>query len=269
MFRSALIAIDDWHCNGNDSAPGSEEWCGDDRIVITRRGAWELSIEGKSRLADPLHATLWNGGAAFRVRHPALGSDVCTVFRLTTEGTRAVRELRRRRGTRDPQRTFGHRTQRIEGRTYWLHRRLFEHVRRHGTGLDRLAVEESAFELVYALAAADAAPDTAIAHRSVDGARDLIAREFRSPLDVEGIARAVGCSPFHLSRLFRRSTGSTLYRSVLQLRLREALERVLDEPENLTRIALDTGFASHAHLSDAFRREYGCSPSEARRMAAY
>jgi AraC-like DNA-binding protein len=100
----------------------------------------------------------------------------------------------------------------------------------------------------------------------VDRARDIIARDFTRPLTLDGLARDAGCSPFHLGRLFRRSTGITLHRAVVRLRLREGLERLLDEPGNVARIALDTGFASHSHFSDAFRAEYGCPPSEARRL---
>jgi AraC family transcriptional regulator len=74
----------------------------------------------------------------------------------------------------------------------------------------------------------------------------------------------VHCSPFHLSRLFRRATGVTLYRTVVQMRLREGLERLLDQPEHVSMIALAVGFASHSHFADAFRSEFGCSPSQAR-----
>jgi AraC-like DNA-binding protein len=48
------------------------------------------------------------------------------------------------------------------------------------------------------------------------------------------------------------------------MRLRAGLERLLDEPVSVSTIALDSGFASHSHFTDAFRAEYGCSPSEAR-----
>ncbi|MFH1680297.1 MAG: helix-turn-helix domain-containing protein [Candidatus Eisenbacteria bacterium] len=34
-----------------------------------------------------------------------------------------------------------------------------------------------------------------------------------------------------------------------------------------TDLALDVGFASHSHFTDAFRREFGVSPSDLRRSA--
>jgi len=133
-----------------------------------------------------------------------------------------------------------------------------------------LAVEEPALtflELVATESTARARIDRARGlSRYVDRARDIIAHDFTQPLTVESIARRVQCSPFHLSRRFRRATGVTLYRAVVQMRLRAGLERLLDEPAKVATIALDSGFASHSHFTDAFRAEYGCSPSEARNL---
>ncbi|MBK6674613.1 MAG: hypothetical protein IPG49_14525 [Proteobacteria bacterium] len=71
LLCGRLISIDDWRCAGDDTAGRHAEWCGDDRIVITRRGMWELDIHGVSILADATAATLWNRNTEYRVRHPA------------------------------------------------------------------------------------------------------------------------------------------------------------------------------------------------------
>jgi AraC-like DNA-binding protein len=270
LFRGALLAMDDWGCAGHDTPGRGEEWCPDDRVVVTRRGTWELEIGGDARLADPVTATFWNRDAHYRVRHPIAGGDHCTVFRLTASGTRALREIQSARGAHRPRPTFTHRARPLDGRSYLLHRRALEHARQARGTADPLAVEEPALDFLRLMAAAGPAhPDAGGrrgASRHVDRARDIIARDFTQPLTLDGLARDAGCSPFHLGRLFRRATGVTLHRAVMRLRLRGGLERLLDEPGNLARIALDTGFASHSHFSDAFRAEFGCAPSEARRM---
>jgi AraC-like DNA-binding protein len=51
---------------------------------------------------------------------------------------------------------------------------------------------------------------------------------------------------------------------VLRRRLRDALEMLLDTRESITRVALEHGFASHSHFTDAFRREFGVPPSRVR-----
>ena len=270
LYRGALFAIDDWHCAGHDTPHRKEEWCQDDRIVVTRRGAWELEIAGSARLADPMNVTFWNRDAHYRVRHPVPGGDDCTVFRLTALGEQALRERSTSRKARESGPTFVNRSRLIDGQSYLLHRCALERARKSRSAADPLAVEEPALtflELVATESTARARIDRARGlSRYVDRARDIIARDFTQPLTVESIARRVQCSPFHLSRRFRRATGVTLYRAVVQMRLRAGLERLLDEPAKVATIALDSGFASHSHFTDAFRAEYGCSPSEARNL---
>jgi AraC family transcriptional regulator len=269
LFRGDLIAIDDWFCAGHDTPGRHEEWSDDDRIVVTRRGLWELEVEGDARLADPLTAMLWNGERGYRVRHPIGGGDQCTVFRLTARGAELFRAHPARAESRTANGTFVNRSRSIDGRSYMAHRRTLTHARRLHASADPLAIEEPALEFLRRMTD-DVSGDTRACHsretrRYVDHASAIIARDFRRPLTIDCIAREAHCSPFHLGRLYRQSTGATLYRAVVRLRLREALERVLDEPEQLSAIALDVGFASHSHFTDAFRSEYGCAPIDARR----
>jgi AraC family transcriptional regulator len=261
VFEGELFTIGDWRCGGLDTPAGGEEWSGEDRIVVTRRGAWELDTEGVTRRADPVTVTLWNGGA-YRVRHPVRGGDRCTAFRLTRAGTAALRASAPVRGRRHARRTFTAPCLPLDGQGYLAHRRAL------ASAGDALAVEEAGLAFLRRIAAhllpeRHTAPP--MANRYADRARDLIASEFRSPLTVAGIARAVHCSPFHLGRIFRRATGMTLHRAVVRLRLREGLERLLDGPASVAAVALDVGFASHSHFTDAFRSEFGCPPSAARR----
>jgi AraC family transcriptional regulator len=96
----------------------------------------------------------------------------------------------------------------------------------------------------------------------VDAARVVLARRFRDKLSLGELARAVFSSPFHLARIFRRETGLSLHRHLTRLRLRHALEHLADGKPDLTMLALDLGFSSHAHFTHAFRNEFGYAPSE-------
>jgi AraC family transcriptional regulator len=270
MLSGRLISIDDWRCAGNDTAGRHTEWCEDDRIVITRRGLWELDIHGVPSLADGTTATLWNRNTEYRVRHPARGGDQCTIFRLTAAGTRALNEERELRGGTHRGATFSRRALPLDGAAYLLHRTLLRAARDGAARHDPVALEEPAFELIRRLCLdSDREPQAAGGNRDlVARVREIIACGFAEPLSVEFIARSVGCSAFHLSRIFRRETGLTLHRAIVRLRLREGLERLLDEPLQISRIALDVGFASHSHFTDAFRAEYGRSPQQVRRIRA-
>jgi AraC-like DNA-binding protein len=61
--------------------------------------------------------------------------------------------------------------------------------------------------------------------------------------------------------------GTSIYDYVLQERLAQTLDSVLDGGDDLTAIALDAGFASHSHFTARFRRFFGCTPTALRRTA--
>ena len=93
----------------------------------------------------------------------------------------------------------------------------------------------------------------------VERTRAHLARSFRESLSLEAIAVAVGASVYHLCRVFRAQTGSTLHQHVTDLRLRAALPELATG--RLTHLALDLGFASHSHFTRQFRRRFGMPPS--------
>ena len=80
---------------------------------------------------------------------------------------------------------------------------------------------------------------------------------------VVDLARRVGCSPHHLSRVFRRLTGRTISQYRTELRVTHALDRLGGQDPDagtLARIAAETGFADHAHLTRTIRRMIGTTP---------
>jgi AraC-like DNA-binding protein len=80
------------------------------------------------------------------------------------------------------------------------------------------------------------------------------------------VARIAGCSEFHFARLFRAETGQSLRGYRKRLRLRLALKLISEGQDNLTLVALDSGFSTHSHLTSAFREAMGRTPSAARAL---
>jgi AraC family transcriptional regulator len=106
---------------------------------------------------------------------------------------------------------------------------------------------------------------TRAAHREiVDQTKELLAARYRERLTMGEIARAIGVSRFHLSRVFRSSTGFSLHGYRNQLRLRAALERLADPGVSLPPLATELGFSSHSHFTAAFREAFGVAPSALR-----
>jgi AraC-like DNA-binding protein len=76
------------------------------------------------------------------------------------------------------------------------------------------------------------------------------------------------CSPWYLSRVFSEEVGVPIFRYVRRLRVRRALDRILDGATSLTDVALDAGFASHSNFTRAFHEEFGAAPSGVRDRTA-
>jgi AraC-like DNA-binding protein len=103
--------------------------------------------------------------------------------------------------------------------------------------------------------------------RALERVKEAVALAPAEPWSVARLAQIAHMSPFHLCHVFRQMAGTSIYAYVLQERLAHALDAVLDGGD-LTRVALDTGFASHSHFSARFRGFFGCTPAEFRRRAA-
>jgi AraC family transcriptional regulator len=87
------------------------------------------------------------------------------------------------------------------------------------------------------------------------------------------VASDCGLSECYLARAFRTATGTTLHAALVERRIARA--RSLIEvavrhgiPASLADVAAATGFSSHAHMTSAFRRVLGVTPSEWARMFA-
>lgn len=78
-------------------------------------------------------------------------------------------------------------------------------------------------------------------------------------------ADSIGISKYYLSRLFKKATGLSLIAYRNKIRLRHAEEMLLDGGEPISEIAEECGFESAQYFCDAFKKEYGVSPSEFRK----
>ncbi len=81
--------------------------------------------------------------------------------------------------------------------------------------------------------------------------------------DMAGVA---GLSPSAFIRSFKRSTGLTPHRFVVEQRVRAAQDLIATSNMPLAEIALAVGFSSQSHLGTAFRAVTGVSPARFRRL---
>jgi AraC-like DNA-binding protein len=261
LYKGDAVAVYDWQCPGCD-AP--EEYNDAYEVVVVRRGAFVREVNESPAFITAGTLMFANAGEVHRISHPLPGGDACSVFRGSAA---ALREMLGRDELQFPLRQAP-----IGGREYLLHRLA---VRAAATGSDPVEQEESALWFLYAAVAfaAGRRDGGTVGRRDrrameyAAGAEAVIRNGFTRRLTLAAIGRAVGISPFHLCRVVRSVTGLTVHQVLLRYRLRHALELVLDSHAGLSEVAYASGFTSHSHLTDAFRREFGCSPSRVRRSS--
>lgn len=268
LFEALGIAVVDFRCHAHVAADGAEEPNPTHSIVLVRRGVFRRTYQRETVLADANHVLLFNAGASYRYAHPLPGGDACTI--LTVETQRAL-ELVGRHAPGDAvhaERPFCRGQGLSSPRAVRLHWELLHLV---ALQAGRLALEDVLAELAdEAVACAYGAPapsrrtsPTADRRRRdlVEAARLLISERVHGPPSLTELARGLGCSPYHLSHMFRSTTGVSLRRYVGRLRARVAAERLAAGASRLTALALDLGYADHSHFTNSFRREWGVSPS--------
>ncbi|HTB50118.1 MAG TPA: helix-turn-helix transcriptional regulator [Solirubrobacteraceae bacterium] len=93
-------------------------------------------------------------------------------------------------------------------------------------------------------------------------ARVVIARHYRQPLTLEGVARALSSSPRQLTRVYAQFGETTFREDLLTRRLRVAAQLLVEQPAIPVRdVARLVGFRQAPHFAKAFRRRYGLTPA--------
>lgn len=95
----------------------------------------------------------------------------------------------------------------------------------------------------------------------LDRALELLPSWLDRPVRLSALANAVHVSSSWLSHRLAAETGVPLRRYVVWLRLRRAVEAVL-QGASWTEAAHAAGFSDSAHLSRSFRSNFGIAPSE-------
>jgi AraC-like DNA-binding protein len=128
-----------------------------------------------------------------------------------------------------------------------------------------LAAEELAVAILRSALGADApGPEpSAATRRLIRRTKEFVEANLSEPFRLGDAAHAVGVSPAYLTHVFTRFEGLPLHKYAMQARLGRALVE-LAHADDLTMLALDLGLSSHSHFAAAFRRAFGCTPSEFR-----
>lgn len=92
-----------------------------------------------------------------------------------------------------------------------------------------------------------------------------IEKHFDQELSLEEIAGALHYSRYYVARAFKESTGMTLHKYIQGRRLQEAARKLAQSGQPIIEVAFNAGYGSQQAFTQAFRREYQCTPQEYRR----
>ena len=263
LHRDDLVTIHDVACHASRSGPGDEECAERVTLVVPRRGVFVTHRAGREFTADVGRAVLLWPHRPYRVSHPASAGDDCVAFAFEPDVGREAGD-----GAAEDTAWV------VECEPDLLHtaQRLRQALAIRS--IDSMAVQEAALAMLHAvtqrracrpLGAAVTSAGRAARHRMVETTRQAIAAHSHERLSLADLARHAGVSRFHLARTFRRLTGASVHAHLNRVRLGTALERIVAGERDLTSVALACGFASHSHLTHAFRRMFGAPPSTLRR----
>ncbi|MCS1408353.1 MAG: Regulatory protein PchR [Verrucomicrobia subdivision 3 bacterium] len=89
----------------------------------------------------------------------------------------------------------------------------------------------------------------------------LLIENLTEPPSLKELGRRVGCSPYYLSRTFSQEVGMTIPQYLRQIRIERAAELLREGKFNVTEVALEVGYNSISHFSQAFCQTMGCCPA--------
>lgn len=88
-------------------------------------------------------------------------------------------------------------------------------------------------------------------------------------LSLEEIAQELNYSKYYVARAFKENTGMTLHRYIRDRRLSEAARKLAQTRQPIIEVAFDAGYGSQQAFTQAFHREYLCTPQEYRRIGRF
>ncbi len=103
-------------------------------------------------------------------------------------------------------------------------------------------------------------------YRRLHRGQDFLSACFASPISVASAAHAAKLSPAHFHRQFKALFCQTPMQFLQQRRLFAARGLLLGTDEPVTNICFMIGFESLGAFSSLFRRRFGCSPKQYRRL---
>lgn len=98
---------------------------------------------------------------------------------------------------------------------------------------------------------------------------DCIQERLHEDLSLTDLSAVAGLSPSYFLRSFKKATGQTPHRYLMDRRLQRAQDRLNQTDLAIVDIAYDCGFASQSHMTDVFKSRLDITPARYRRTVRF
>jgi len=266
LINPSVARVENLRRNGGRYDTTLDDFCTDYQVCFPYQGIFIWHVEGEDVVGDPNQVIFVRRGERSRVSGPAPGGYAELIISPDIE---VLSEIVRVNGNGLFEHPLFRRRHWRASPSLQIFRSRFLHWANRPDEVDGLEADESVIALLRA-AVHDGRPQGvpcgAATARLIRRTKQFLEAALSNHLRLEDVGRAVGASPAYLTDVFSKVEGVPLHQYLTQLRLSHALVQ-LPHTDDLTMLALETGFSSHSHFSAAFRRAFGCTPSQFRQMA--
>jgi AraC family transcriptional regulator len=263
-----LVRVREYLCTACDGDPPESEQFERSSIAVVQSGVFGIRTDKRVQLLSAGFLLLGNPGQNYEASHDHGVGDRCVVFDFQGNVIEELAGLLRKGVGERP---FAVNVLPPHPRADAFRRLAEERLASADSALGfeelGLALFARVLEWSGAGQARSRTPprDGPKAREKVVAAITQIERASADDLHLADLAAPSGLDPFSFLRLFKRETGVTPYRFLLQTRLRRAIELLRDTARPITEIAYAVGFGDLSNFINAFRREVGVSPRAYRR----
>jgi AraC-like DNA-binding protein len=260
LLHSPLGLVEDLDSRGSGARAAAEGFSPEFQVALPYRGLLVWHVSGDDVIGDANQILFVAAGEPYRLSEPVPGGYAELILTVAPELLAELVQAKAASLRFHP--LFRRRRRRADASVQCLRARLLHTA---GNRDEPIVTEELLVALLRSALVEDPPPErpAAATRRLIRRAKEFVEAHATEPIRLADVARAAGASPAYLTDVFRRCEGLPLHRYAVQLRLARALAE-LPHASDLTALALDLGFSSHSHFTAAFRRAFGCTPSEFR-----
>lgn len=103
-------------------------------------------------------------------------------------------------------------------------------------------------------------------HKAVLDAKSIVDNNYyRKTLSLQIVAEQLHLSSQHLSRIFRQEMGITFVDYLTKVRIRRAMELLVNSQDKIYEITEKVGYSSQHYFCNVFKKIMGVSPAEYRK----